>query len=63
MGVDSLVSINIYVPYSSPQGNQKSIALGQMANDIRLLPYLAQLISGLVPSLKGSVISFGLPVT
>ena len=39
------------------QGDQKSIALAQMANNIRLLPYLVQLIIRLVPSLQDGVIS------
>ena len=38
------------------QARQKNIALAQMANDVRLLPYLAQLTIRSVPSLKGSVI-------
>ena len=38
------------------QADQKSIALAQMANDIRLLPYLVQLIIRLVPSLQGGAI-------
>ena len=41
------------------QARQKNIALAQMANDVRLPPYLAQLIIRLVPSLKGSVILLG----
>ena len=41
------------------QARQKNIALTQMANDVRLPPYLAQLITRLVPSLKGSVILLG----
>ena len=40
------------------QADQKSIALAQMANDIRLLPYLVQLIIRLVPSLQGGAILF-----
>ena len=38
---------------------QKNIALVQMASDVRLLPYLAQLTIRSVPSLKGSVILLG----
>ena len=38
---------------------KKNIALAQMANDVRLLPYLAQLTIRSVPSLKGSVILLG----
>ena len=40
------------------QGDQKSIALAQMANNIRLFPYLVQLIIRLVPSLQGGAILF-----
>ena len=38
------------------QADQKSITLAQMANDIRLPPYLVQLIIMLVPSLQGGAI-------
>ena len=41
------------------QAHQKNIALAQMANDVRLLPYLAQLTIRSVPSLKGNVILLG----
>ena len=39
--------------------HQKNIALIQMANDVQLLPYSAQFIIRLVPSLQGSVILLG----
>ena len=41
------------------QARQKNITLAQMANDVRLLPYLVQLTIRSVPSLKGSVILLG----
>ena len=37
----------------------KNIALVQMANNVQLLPYSAQFIIRLVPSLQGSVILLG----
>ena len=41
------------------QARQKNVALTQMANDVRLPPYLTQFIIRLVPSLKGIVIFLG----
>ena len=45
-----------------PNQLQKNITLAQMANDVRSLPYLAQLILGSDPSSKGSAILFALSV-
>ena len=46
----------IVMQLAAIQACQKNIALTQMANDVRLLPYLAQLTIRSVPSLKSSVI-------
>ena len=54
-----VASWHSYTIYSSGQcqADQKSIALTQMANDIRLLPYSVQLINiMLAPSLHGGEI-------
>ena len=40
----------------------KNIALVQMANDVQLLPYSAQFIIRLVPSLQGSAILLSLSI-
>ena len=41
------------------QVRQKNIALVQMANNVRLLPYLVQLTIRSLPSSKGTVILLG----
>ena len=53
--LNSLVA-GIAMQLAAIQARQKNIALAQMANDVQLLPYLAQLTIRSVPSLKGSVI-------
>ena len=50
---------SIATQLAAMQARQKNIALAQMANDVRLLSYLAQLIIRSVPSVKDSAILLG----